>query len=140
MHLSLGSALRHFLMKNSAAGCHPLHVAGAKRAAIPQAVAVVHGPPQDIGNGLDAAVGMPGKPGTVIVRAIVAEIVQQQKGVELAGVSEAEGTTQLHPGPFHGRLRFDDPLYGPNRHAALMRFSMIMIVYVGSSRQIVETR
>ena len=39
---------------------------------------MVHRPPQDIGDGLDAAVGMPGKPGAVIVRAVIAKIVQQQ--------------------------------------------------------------
>ena len=82
-----------------------MHVAGAKRAAIAQAVAVVHRPPQDIGDGLDAAVGMPGKPGPVIVGAIVAEIVQQEKRIELAGVAKAEGPTQLYAGPFDGRLR-----------------------------------
>ena len=83
--------------------------------------------------------GCHGKPGEVVVGAVVAEIVEQQERVELAGVAEAEGATQLHAGPFHGRLGFDDPLYRPNRHAALMRFPMIMTVYVGSSRQIVET-
>jgi len=71
-----GRALRHLPVKNSAAGRHPLHVTGTKRPAIPETVAMVHRPPQDIGDGLDAAVGMPGKPGAVIVRAVIAEIVQ----------------------------------------------------------------
>jgi hypothetical protein len=73
-----GRALRHFPVENSAAGRHPLHVTGTKRPAIPETVAMVHRPPQDIGDGLDAAVGMPGKPGAVIVRAVIAKIVQQQ--------------------------------------------------------------
>ena len=71
-----GRALRHLPVKNSAAGRHPLNVTGIKRPTIPETVTVVHCPPQNIGDGLDAAVGVPGKPGAVIVRAVIAEIVQ----------------------------------------------------------------
>ena len=105
MHASFRIALRHFLMKNSASGGHPLHVAGAQGSAIPQAVAVVHRSPQDIGDGFDAAMGVPGKTGPIIVGAIVTEIVQQKKWIELAGLAKAEGPPQLYSGPFQGRLR-----------------------------------
>ena len=38
-------ALRHLLMQDAAAGGHPLHVAGAERAAVAEAVAVLDGSP-----------------------------------------------------------------------------------------------
>jgi hypothetical protein len=35
---------------------------------------------------------------------IVAEVVEQQERVELAGVAEAEGPAELDPGAFHSEL------------------------------------
>ena len=52
--------------------------------------------------------GCHGKPGEVVVRAIVAEVVEQQERIELAGFAEAEAAVQLHAGAFHGRRGRDD--------------------------------
>ncbi len=105
MHAALRVALRHFLMHDAAAGGHPLHVAGAERAAIAQAVAVFDGAVQDVGDRLDAAVRMPGEAGEIIGRTVVAEIVEQQKRIGLGRVAEAEGAAQLDAGAFERGLR-----------------------------------
>jgi hypothetical protein len=49
-------------------------------------------------------VRVPGEPGAVVLRMIVAEVVEQQKRVELARVAEAEGPAELDPGAFHSGL------------------------------------
>ena len=105
MHAALRIALRHFLVHDAAARGHPLHVAGAERAAIAEAVAVIDGAGEHIGDGLDAAMRMPRKAGEVVGRAVVAEIVEQQERIELGGFAEAEGAAQLDAGAFDGRLR-----------------------------------
>jgi hypothetical protein len=87
----LASPLRHLLVQNAAAGRHPLHVAGGHAALVAQAVAVRHFAGKHIGDGLDAAVRMPGKSGHVIRRILIAEIVQQQERIELLGFAETEG-------------------------------------------------
>ena len=109
-------ALRHFLMQDAAARGHPLHVARAQRAAIAEAVAMLDGAGEHIGDGLDAAMRMPRKAGAVILRPVVAEIVEQQERVEVAGVAEPERAAQLDAGAFHGGRGLDDALHGTNGH------------------------
>src|SRR5713101_7586722 len=116
VHPTARVALRHFLVENPAPGGHPLHVAGAQRPLVSQAVAVVHRPGQDIGDGLDAAMRMPGEAGAIVVRAVVAKIVEQQERIELAGLSESERAVELHPGAFHGGGGRNDTLHGSNGH------------------------
>src|ERR1700752_3853633 len=102
MHSSARVTLGHLLMHDAAPGGHPLYVAGAKLAPVAQAVAVFDRPRQDVGDGLDAPVRMPRKAGEIVAWALVAEIVQQQERVELAGGAESERAVELHPGAFHG--------------------------------------
>ena len=116
MHAALRVALRHLLMHDPAARGHPLHVAGGERAAIAEAVAVIDVAGEHVGDRLDAAVRMPRKPGAIVVGTIVAEIVEQQERIEVAGFAEAEGAMQLHARAFHGGLRFDDAFDGTNGH------------------------
>ena len=52
--------------------------------------------------------GCHGKPGEVIVRALVAEVVEQQERIEFVGFAEAEAAMQFHAGAFHGGRGFDD--------------------------------
>src|SRR5262249_60452281 len=73
MHTPLCVALRHFLMHDAAASRHPLHVAGAELALVPEAVAVIDGACEHVSDGLDAAVRMPGKAGAIVLRTIVAK-------------------------------------------------------------------
>src|SRR5262249_23739227 len=105
MHAPAFIALRHFLMQDAAAGRHPLHIAGAKLAGIAETVAVVDGAGKHIGDGLDAAMGMPWEARAVVIRPIVAEIIEQQKRVEISGIAETKGAMELDAGAFHGGLR-----------------------------------
>ena len=59
---------------------------------------------------------MPGKAGAIIVGTIIAEIIEQQEGIELAGLAEAEGAMQLHAGTFHGGLGLHNPFDGSDGH------------------------
>ena len=83
---------------------------------VAHAVAVLHGPRQDVGDGFDAAVRMPRKPGQVILRNVVAEIVEQQKRVEIGRVAETERAAQVHARAFQRRLGFDQALNRSKRH------------------------
>jgi hypothetical protein len=100
VHAALLVTLRHFLMQDAAPGGHPLHVAGAEITAVAEAVAVLDVAGQHVGDGLDAPMRMPGKAGTIFVRAVVAKIVEQQERVELGSVAETERAAQMHAGAF----------------------------------------
>ena len=95
MHPALRVALGHLLMEDAAARGHPLHVAGAEAAAVAEAVAVLDGAGEHVGDRLDAAVRMPRKPGEVVLGIVVAEVVEQQERIEVRGLAEAEGALQL---------------------------------------------
>ena len=68
---------------------------------VPHAVAVIHGAGEDVGNGLDSAVRVPGKPCQIVFRNIIAKIIEEQKGIEIGSVAEAEGTAQMYARAFH---------------------------------------
>ena len=116
VHAALRVALRHLLMHDAAACGHPLHVAGAEHAAIAEAVAVLHRAIQDIGDGLDAAMRMPGEAGEIVLRVVVAEIVEQQKRIGLGSLAETKGAAQLDAGAFHGGRRLRDAFHGSDGH------------------------
>src|SRR5262249_24829842 len=109
-------ALRHLLMHDAAPGRHPLHVSGAKRAAIAKAVAVVDGTGEHIGDRLDAAVRMPGETGEIVLGLLITEIVEEQERIEFARIAEAEGSPEPNAGAFRGRLGLSDTLRRTNRH------------------------
>src|SRR5579872_2372506 len=121
MHASARIALRHFLMHDAAARRHPLHVAGAERAAIAQAVAMLDGAGKYVGYRLDAAMRMPRKTGEIVLRSIVAEIVKQEERVGLLGLAETEGAAQLDPGAFDRRLRLHNAFNRTNGHSDAAR-------------------
>jgi hypothetical protein len=116
MHASGLVALGHFLMDDSAARCHPLDVSGRDCAAVAEAVVVLHGSGEDIRDGLDSAVRVPGEAGQVIIWNIVAEIVEKQERVEIGCVAEAECAAEVHACAFEGWLGFDEPFYRANGH------------------------
>jgi hypothetical protein len=118
-------------MQNAAAGGHPLHVAGAELARVAEAVAVVDRPRQHVRNGLDAAMRMPGKAGEIVLRAVVAEVVEQQERVELAGVTEAEGAVELDARAFHRGRGLDDALDRTNGHDGPIFFRTLDALYGG---------
>src|SRR5262249_39427943 len=85
-----------------------------------EAVAVIDRAGEDVGDGLDAAMGMPGKAGAVVLGPIVAEIGEQEERIELARFAEAEGAGELDARAFPGRRRLDDPFHGSNRHEGVL--------------------
>ena len=105
MHPAPRVAAGHLLMHDAAASRHPLHVAGAEGPAVAEAVAVLDRARQHVGDRLDAAVRMPRKPGEVVVGAVVAEVVEQQEGIEIGGVPEPEPALQPHAGAWGGDAR-----------------------------------
>jgi len=54
--------------------------------------------------------------GEIVLRNIVAEVVEQQEWVKLGSASEPESAAKMHSGAFASWLGFDQPLYGTNRH------------------------
>jgi hypothetical protein len=116
VHPAVRIALRHFLMKDAAAGGHPLDVPRAERTAIAEAVPMFDLSGQDIGDGLDTAVRVPGEAGAVVFRVLVPEIVEQQERIELSGVPESKRPLQLDPGAFAGGFGLHDSLDRSHRH------------------------
>ena len=108
-------------MEDAAARRHPLDVAGAEAAAVAEAVAVLDGAGEHVGDRLDAAMRMPREAGEVVVGTIVAEVVEQQKRIELGGVAESERAAQLDAGAFERGLRRDDSFDSSDGHVRLRR-------------------
>ena len=63
VHAPLAVALRHFLMKNTAASSHPLYIAGTEGSLISKAVAMVDCSCKHIGDGFETAMRVLGKAG-----------------------------------------------------------------------------
>ena len=119
-------ALGHLLMDDSLAGGHPLDVARGDRALVAHAVGVVHRSGQDIRDGFDPAVRMPGESRQIIGGNVVAEVVEQQERIEIGGVAEPERAAQVYAGSFERRLGLDQTFHGSDRHErdSCMKFSV----------------
>ena len=76
MHAPLLITLGHLLVEDSAAGSHPLHVAGGHLALVAKAVAVFHRAGEHVGDRLNSSVRMPWKSRQIVFGVVVAEIVQ----------------------------------------------------------------
>ena len=119
MHASRRIALRHLLVNDATARCHPLHIAGTDDAAVAHAVAMRHGPRQHVSDRLDSPVRMPREAGQIVLRNVVTEIVQQEKRIEVFCVSKAERPAKMDSRTFERRFRFDKPPDGSDRHIEL---------------------
>ena len=102
-HGTGGAHPGHLLVNDAAAGGHPLHVTGADHPPVAHAVAMFHQAFEDVGDGLDPPVGMPGKAGQVLFRFAGMEVIQHQKRVEQWHLVVAEGPLEMHTSPFPGR-------------------------------------
>src|SRR3989441_8164832 len=60
--------------------------------------------------------GVPRESREVVLRALVAKVVQQEEGIEIAGVPEAECPAQFDARALDGRLRLHDSLDRPDGH------------------------
>ncbi len=68
---------------------------------------------QDISNGFDAAMGMPGEAGQIGRGDVVAEVVEEEEGVEVGDVAEAECALQMRaPAPSKVGFAFTSRLIG----------------------------
>ena len=72
----------HFLMNDAAARRHPLDVTGPDGAGIAHTVAMVHLTAQHIGDGFNAAMGVPGEAFGISCRIVITKIIQQQKWIK----------------------------------------------------------
>src|SRR5207245_9640677 len=101
-------SLGHFLVDDAAARRHPLDVARRDDPAVAEAVPVLYIPVEYIGDGLDAPVRVPGKSAPVVVGVVGAEGVQQEEGIELGDLGEAERALEVDAGPLNGRFALPD--------------------------------
>ena len=96
----------------------------ADGAVVAHAVAVLDGAGQHVGDGLDAAVRVPGEAGQVVLGNVVAEIVEQKEGIEIGGIAEAERAAQVHAGAFQRGFGLDEPLDRSDGHVSLQNKSL----------------
>jgi hypothetical protein len=108
MHTALLIALGHFLMENATTGSHPLHIASGHFAFVAQTVGVLDRTGEHIRDRLDPAMWMPGESRQVIFRILIAEVVQQQEGIEFLRFTEAESALQFHARALDRGLRLND--------------------------------
>jgi hypothetical protein len=86
---------------------------------VAHAVAVLDSPGENVGDGLDTAMRMPGEPGEVIFWNIIAKVVEQKEGIEFMGVPEAKSAAEMDAGALEGGLGLNESLYGSYRHEVL---------------------
>jgi hypothetical protein len=65
---------------------------------------------------------MPGEAGQVIIRNIVAEVVEEQERIENGCIAKAERAAEMDAGAFESGFRFDELLDGSNGHRGLLTF------------------
>src|SRR5215470_1483519 len=116
VHAAGRIALRHLLVDDAAARGHPLHIAGGDGAAVAHAVTVFYGASEDVSDGLDTAMRVPGKSREIVFGDIVPEVIEEQEGIEVGGAAESECAAQVDTRAFHRRLGFDETLDRTDRH------------------------
>src|SRR4051812_4786580 len=106
-------------MENAASGRHPLNVAGSHLAFVAETVTVFDRSGENVRDGLDAAMRMPRESGEVVFRPLVAEIVEQEKWIELFRLAETKGALKLYAGTFERGLSLKNFFNGTERHGNL---------------------
>src|SRR6266540_3584227 len=100
--------LRHLLVQDAAPGGHPLHVARADDAGVPEAVLVGDTAAEHVRDRLDPAVRVDREPGDVVVWIVRAEVIEQEEGVQVIEVAGGDAAAQPHPGSLDDGRRRDD--------------------------------
>src|SRR5215813_4217153 len=116
MHPAVLVALRHLLVNDPAPGGHPLDVTGGNDAVVPHAVTVLHRTREDVRDRLDSSVRVPGEARQVILRDVIAEVVEEEEWVEVGRIAESECASQSHARAFERRLGFAESLNRSNGH------------------------
>src|ERR1041385_1536541 len=123
MHAPQLIALWHFLVDDASSSGHPLHFTGADGATVSKAITVFDRSGEDVSDRFDAAMRVPRETREIILRNIVAEVVQQQEGIELRSVAKTKSAAQMHACAFARRLGFNQSLDGSNGHNNLRRIN-----------------
>src|SRR5580704_15284611 len=119
VHSTCMITLRHLLMDNPASRRHPLNVACGDGAMVAHAIAVFDRPCENVRDGLDAAVWMPREACEIIVRNVIAEVVQEKKWIEVGRIAKAERAPQVYASAFQRRFGFNEPFDRSNGHVGL---------------------
>jgi hypothetical protein len=77
---------------------------------------VLDGAGEDIGDGLDAAMRMPGESFEIVLGILVAEVVEEEKRVKVFGLAEAEGALEADACSFKGWFGGEDFTDWAERH------------------------
>ena len=82
--------------------------------------AVLHSSGEDLGDGLDSAVRVPGETRQIVSPNIfpraVAKVVEEKKRVKVGRLPETERAAQVHARAFERRFGFDESFDRPNGH------------------------
>jgi hypothetical protein len=76
---------------------------------------------EHIGDGLDAAMGMPGEALDVVLGDVAAEIIEQQERVGHRRIVETEGALKMHTGTFEVRHGGGLVTDWPDGHGSLLK-------------------
>src|SRR5437763_17103918 len=68
---------------------------------------------------------MPGKAGQIVLRPVVAEVVEQQERIEIARLSKSESPAQMNAGALEGRSGLRNFLDGADGHGSLLACGML---------------
>src|SRR3954468_13159589 len=116
MHAPVRVAFGHFLMEDAASGGHPLDISCGHAALVAEGVAMGYFTGEDIGDGLDAAVWVPGESGNVVCGILVPEVVEEQEWIELFCFAETKGALELNACSLNGGLGFENVFDCTKRH------------------------
>ncbi len=108
-HVSVAVPPGHLLMDDSASCGHPLDVTRPYDAPVLHAVAVLDSASQNVCDGLDASMGMPGEALDVGLRIVRPEVVEKKERIEDTFLAEAEPPSQMDSRALHGGAAGDDP-------------------------------
>ena len=96
-------------MQDAAPGAHPLYIAGTDEALVAEAIAMMCGAFEHVGDRLDAAVRVVWKAAQrTFKRIIEGKVVEEQEGIEFIADARRNRAAQFHTRAFDGNLRFDD--------------------------------
>jgi hypothetical protein len=107
-YIYMFTAPGHLLVNDAAAGGHPLHVTRTDQSGIPQAIAMVNGTFQHVGDGFDPPVRVHRKASNRTLDGIVkGEVVEQEKRIKQIFAIGGDGTPQQDAGPFNHLIWLD---------------------------------
>src|ERR1700730_9118541 len=95
-------------MDNPASRSHPLDVACCNGAMVSHAIAMFDGSCQDVRDGFNPAVWVPREACKIIVRNVIAEVVQEKEWVEVGRIAKPERAAQVYASAFERRLGLDE--------------------------------